>query len=769
MKPRQSHPAHTPVAVAIALALFSSLALAAQPLTPVVAAGASPTGNAAPQDSGANAEATDKRSATTNLGTIVVTANKRKERLQDVPMAVSALQGDQLERQSALSFADYASQVPGLNLISPSPGKSQLILRGITSGSNTANATVGTYIDDTPYGSSTVYSAGSVLTPDIDPDDVQRIEVLRGPQGTLYGSNTLGGLLKFVTTPPDSSTFSGRVQAGASSVSHGGDGFDTHATVNLPLVRDQLALRVNAFTRHDPGYTDNVLTGQKNVDDAKVHGGRAQLLWTPSDTVSLRLSALAQNLNGDALANAGTDVDPDTRKPIYGDLKQSRIPGTGEFGVRYRLYDAALNANLGWATLVSSTSYSTLAKSEVADVTTAYGPIINPALGLDEGYAIANPIRLGKFTQELRLQSAEDQTIEWRAGLFYTREHTSNTQDILTIDPSTGETVELPLVLGHISVGPAVFREWAGYGDVTWHATSQFSVLVGARYSSDHTTFTQTGTGALVGDSDFTIKSSDTPTTFLVNPSFKFSDDVLGYVRVASGFRPGGPNVGVPPGLGAPLTFAPDKLVSYEAGLKSTLLDKRMSIDVAGFYIDWSKIQLTSFAAGFSFLGNGGKAKSQGIEASWQYAAARGLMLSANASWTDAELTEDAPTGLYGFKGDRLPYVPKWNANLGVDYDFPIAGGWSGFVGGSYRFVGARQTDFAVVPGPRYDVPSYDGIDLRAGVNYGDWSFKAYVKNLTDNRGISALASETTDPQGSPFAANYVTPRTIGVSATVNF
>jgi iron complex outermembrane receptor protein len=705
----------------------------------------------------------------TDLGAVVVTANKRSERLQDVPMAVSALQGQQLERESAVNFSDYATRVPGLNVISNGEGWSQLVLRGITSGSGQANSTVGTYIDDAPYGSSTVYSAGGVLTPDIDPDDLQRIEVLRGPQGTLYGSNTLGGLVKFVTTPPDTTVASARVGAGYSSVSGGGSGLDERAMANLPLVDGKLGLRVNVYNRDDPGYIDNSVTGKSDVNGAKVSGARAQLLWTPTDRVSLRLSALAQNLSSDGLANVGVDVDSNTLQPLHGDLQQSHAASTGLFKLQYRLYDASLNADLGWAKLISSSTYSTDALNSNADLTTPYGPILNPAFGLTNGgYSEVNQIKLGKFTQELRLQSPETQTLEWRAGVFYTREHSSNYQHIASFDATTGAPIALPQ-LGDIYVGPAIFTEWAAYGDVTWHATSQLSVLVGARYSSDRTSYTQTGDGILVGPSQFTTRGSDSPTTFLFNPSYKFSDDMMAYVRVASGFRPGGPNVGVPPGLGAPLTFGPDKLVSYELGFKSTVLEHRMTFDVAAFYIDWSQIQLTVSAGGFGFLGNGGKAKSQGLEAAWQFAPVRGLMLSANASWTDPKLAADTPPGLFGYKGDRLPYVPKWNANLGIDYDFPMASGWSGFVGASYRFVGSRASDFRAVPGPRKEVPSYDGIDLRAGVNYANWTIKAYVKNLTNERGITAIAPQTTDPNANPFSAAYVPPRTVGISASVDF
>ncbi|MDE1893455.1 MAG: TonB-dependent receptor [Xanthomonadaceae bacterium] len=699
----------------------------------------------------------------------MVTANKRKERLQDVPMAVAVVSGDDLRREGANSFADYATQVPGLNLISSSAGQTQLVLRGITSGSSQANSSVSTYIDDAPYGSSTVYAEGSLLTPDIDPADIERIEVLRGPQGTLYGANSLGGLVKFVTAPPDATRAYGRVTTGFSSVDGGGSGFTGRAMFNLPLVQDKLALRVNAYHRDDPGYIDNVFTGKSQVNQDKVDGGRAQVRWTPSDKVDVRFSALAQSLSGDGLANTGVEVDPATLRPIYGYDKQSRAAGTGQLAIKYRLYDLSVNADLGWATLVSSTSYGSQKVSQDGDVTTAYGPLLNPLFGLaNGGYSVSQPVSLGKFTQELRLQSPAQQTLAWRVGAFYTRENSSNHQTVNVFDATTGAPIALPN-LADLAIGPGIFKEWAGYADVTWHATPQLSVLVGARHTHDSTSYTQVGSGLLTGPSDFTIRSSDTPTTFLVNPSYKFSDNLMAYVRVASGFRPGGANVGVPPGLGAPLGFAPDKLTSYELGFKATAPDQHMVFDADVFYIDWNQIQLTSAAGGFVFLSNGGKARSQGVEANWQYQPVRGLVLSANASWTDARLTADTPPGLYGYNGDRLPWVPKWNANLGADYDFPLGDGWSGFVGASYRYVGARMTDFLSVPGPRMSVPGYHGIDLHAGTYVGNWTIRGYVKNVTNARGITSLASETIDPQGSPFAATYVPPRTVGVTVGLDF
>ncbi|MFK2900193.1 TonB-dependent receptor [Dyella jejuensis] len=768
------------ICIAVTLSLMGAPCMAAQVQNgngdPAVSP-AEGNSNGAPQPSasassspGAKPQAANNSPASTQLSTIVVTANKRTERLQDVTMAVSVLSSTQLERENALGFADYAAQIPGLNTISSGDGWTQLVLRGITSGSMQPNATVGTYIDDTPYGSSTIYAAGSMLTPDIDPSDLERIEVLRGPQGTLYGANTLGGLVKFVTTPPDTTEASARVGFDTNSVEGGGNGYGTHAMVNLPLVANTLGLRINVYDRDDPGYIDNIKTGQTNVNEAKVSGARAQLLWTPSDKVSVRFSTLAQNLSSNGLANSGVDINPSTLQPLYGWQDQSRAAGTGLFKVKYRLYDLSVNADFGWAKLISTTSYGTQRFSENTDLTDIYGPVLNPVFGLsDGGYSEFQNIALNKVTQELRLQSPQDQMWEWRVGMFYTREHTVDTQDILGFDANTGAPLALP-ALGLVSVGPAIFTEWAGYGDLTWHATSKLSIQAGVRYSNDSTSYSEIGSGLLLGTLDTNGNGSDHPVTYLLNPSYKFTDDLMAYVRIASGYRPGGPNMGVPPDLGAPLTFDPDKLVSYEAGLKALLLDHRMSFDVDGFYIDWSKVQLTTTEDGISFLGNGGKATSAGAEASWRYTPLAGFTVWANASYTNAQLSSNTPTGsIYGLKGDPLPYVPKWSGNIGADYNFPIGGGWSGFVGGDVSYVGTRYSDFNAVPGPRIRLPSYSNVDLHVGANYDNWTFEVYAKNLANERELTSVSSESIIPLASPYSAAYQRPRTIGVSASVDF
>lgn len=708
------------------------------------------------------------------LGTIKVEAQKRLQPLREVPEALTVLSGDRLDRINAVDFGDYLTRVPGVNIISAGAGRTQIVLRGITSGANQPNSTVGTFINNVPFGSSTVYALGGQLAPDIDPAALERITVLKGPQGTLYGSNTLGGLVKFVTRPPDTLHYTARARVDVKSVSDGGVGWGVHATGNAPLVSNTLAVRVHAYKRTDPGYIDDIGQHKEDVNETQVSGGRAELLWTPSDALTLKLSALAQNLTGDGLAANGVngvDVDPTTLEPLHGDLVRKTSPGTGRFDLRYRLYAANIDARLGWAKFLSTTSYGTIRVSQNADMTKAFGPVLGPALGMpNAGFSMQQAIALNKWTQEFRLQSSSAQKLEWRIGLFYTHEHSTNQQHVATFIATTGQPVNLPLVVGDAVLGPATFTEWAGYGDITWHFTPRFNILLGARYTHERTEYNQNAEGALFGGGlHVKSSSSDDPTTFLINPKYKLTDNSNLYVRVASGFRPGGANVGVPPGLGAPVSFGPDKLVSYALGLKSTLLDRRLAIDVSAFYIDWKQIQLNTFKGGFSFLSNGGKAESQGVEADVTYLPVEGLRLSANATYTDARLTRDTPPGLFGQDGDRLPYVPKWNANFAIDYEFPLAGSWTGFAGGSYRFIGERKADFLSVPAPRFEIPAYRVVDLHLGVKEKGWTIEAYVKNLTDERGITAIGFETTNPVGSPYAAAYVQPRTIGLSVSAGF
>ena len=405
------------VAITAAMAAPAASAAAAQ------AAQTQNTAQPAQDQSGASNQATTRKKQAansrnqaqiTNLGTIVVTATRRSETLQKVPMPVSVMSYHDIQREHLQDFADYTADAPGFNVVNFGAGLNELSIRGIASGSGQPSASVGVYVDDTPYGSSSVFAEGSLLTPDLDPADLDRIEVLRGPQGTLYGAGALGGVIRFITIPPDTENYSGRLEVGGSSVDGGGNGFDVHGMANLPLVKDKLAIRANVYDRTDPGFIDDAGLGRTDVNESKVRGGRVSLLWTPTDKTSLRVTALAQNLNSDGTPSEA--LDPATLLPVYGDLQQRGPGGTGTFDARYRLYNATFNTDLGWATLMSSSSYSTLDSLQNEDVTPLLflGPQAN---GQPYGTLEAVTVPQTKATEEIRLTSPKSQTVEWLGGV----------------------------------------------------------------------------------------------------------------------------------------------------------------------------------------------------------------------------------------------------------------------------------------------------------------------------------------------------------------
>lgn len=707
--------------------------------------------------------------APAQVSEIVVTAQKRAERALTVPGGVTALGDVQLERAQAVRFSDYQAMVPGLELISDREGQTQLAIRGVTTGQMQPTTTVATYVDDLPFGSSTAFALGGQLTPDFDPSDLQRVEVLRGPQGTLYGASALGGLVKYVTTPPDTARYAGRVELDGESVDHGGQGYGARAMVNLPLVRNVLALRVSAFDRRDPGYVDDANLGRTDLNATLVIGGRASLLWKPIEPLSVRLSVQLQDLKG-----GGTDqidVDGATLRPLYGDYQQRRYVAE-PLDIRYRLYSGVVNYDLGWANLVSATSYATLKENLVSDLTDTYGPVLDSLLHTSNiGVAFAAPIDQKKVTEEVRLTSRSDQRLEWLGGFFFTHESSTHVERFDPFFTTSGAALPLNLLNGALI---SRYTEYAGFADLTFHVTSKFDVQGGVRYGSNDQHYSQPESGALIGaTTTLYARSSDDSTTFLVTPRYRFDANNMAYARVASGYRPGGPNPLTPAqeAAGVPTAFKPDSLTNYEVGYKASLLDRRLTLDLAAFYIDWRHIQVQTVFSGFDATGNAGSARSDGVEAAATFAPIRGLSFSGNLAYTDAHLTADAE-GVSAKSGDPLPNVPKWAAHLSGDYSFAIAPGWDGFVGAGVRYMGERISGFvsnAPAGFVRPKIPAYTTVDLRAGVSHGGWTLELFAKNLGDERGFNNLSSLAYNGRSNPYEASLIQPRTVGLSLSASY
>jgi iron complex outermembrane recepter protein len=718
-----------------------------------------------------SAQASTSSSTSDQLTTIVVTAEKREEPLMDVPMSVTALGGGSLDKLQDRDFSDYAALVPGLSLVSSQPGLTRLTLRGQNAGG--VGSTVAVYLDESPFGSSSALLNGSILSGDFDTWDVQRIEVLRGPQGTLYGSNSEGGLLKFVTTAPVLGSFSGAAETTGQSVDHGGNGGDIRAVLNLPL-GDKVAFRISGFDQDVPGYIDDPLSGKRDLNDGHKEGGRASLLAAPTDDLSIRLTATSQQskYNG----TTAIDVDPVTLQPVHGDLTQERyVPEPSSF--KYENYNAAINWNAGPFSILSTTSYGILNSDTVTDGTSTlvsppgaltYGGLLTAILGQPLGALLDDNVGLKKLTQEIRLSSAASARLEWQVGGYFTRETGRILEHLNSVDFPSGANSSLPSI--EIPIIASIYKETAGFANLTYHFNSQFDVQAGGRYSSNEQTATENVTGLIVPVPQiFSTRSNGHVFTYSVAPSWHVDANTMVYARVATGYRPGGPNV-LPPIAppDVPRAYGADKTTNIELGIRSTQLDGLLSIDVAAFHVDWKDIQLTELVNSFNINGNGGTARSQGLEWSFGYVPVHGLTFTWTGAYTDANLTSPAPA-LHGNSGDTLPYAPKWGTSVDGEYDWAAFADYKGFVGATWSYIGARRTDFgsSVDLTSQVPLPSYNRVDARIGLENDRYRVTVYGKNLGDSRGITSYQSS-----GAPGLAGEITviqPRTIGVTLSAKF
>jgi iron complex outermembrane receptor protein len=732
---------------------------------------------------------------------IIVTAQKREQRLIDVPQSISVVSSEKLEQVHATTLTDYAALVPGLSLQQQNAGETRVILRGINTGGS--SPTVAIYIDETPFGSSTGQTNAAHLAGDLDPFDIERVEVLRGPQGTLYGANSLGGLLKYVTATPKFDRFSIRAQTGIEGVAGGGTGWSGNGVVNVPL-SDTLAIRASGFYRKNAGYIDSVGVAKSDINPSRSYGGRASLLFKPNDAFSVRLTAIAQNIR--ARGRDTIDADADTLKPITAD------PFTGEAGkgllryqtfpennkVNYRLYSGTLAYDFGLATLTSITSYATLRQHENIDATPQLGDI-GPFYGLATPLGTDEPsnITQKKFAQELRLTSAKSARIEWQIGGYYTREPGRIYQLYRPFDPTTGTftpeagTIPQDLLGPGVPAAPfsfdhfltaeldSVYKEYAAFGSATWHVVPAFDITGGIRYSHNSQTTTQSLNGGFVvvqgADGTLLGKSSEGVWTWSVSPRYEFNPRVAVYARIAKGYRPGGPNV-VPPGapVDYPAQFRADTLISYETGIRGETPNRVFGIDASVYYLDWKNTQVsTTFDTSIGPItadGNGEGAKSYGAELTATLRPFRGLMLVGSVAYNHATLKGNILIG--GSNGDQLPYAPHLNVNLSADYDWKLTEKVNAYVGASFASVSDRPADFDAAYqttfGHRLILDSYHTVDLRAGIEMQPFTISVYAKNLANSHGQTFAG-----PYGGRYAGlidiGTIRPRTVGLTVGIQY
>ncbi len=724
------------------------------------------------------AQSSAKPTSTADVQEVVVTANKRVENILTVPSSVTAVGEGLIQRVQANSLSDLSAYVPGLNVQSSGTDANRLIIRGLTTGPNDLSPSVGVYIDDAPFGSNSGYALGALFSPDVDPFDLQRVEVLRGPQGTLYGASTLGGLVKYVTRTPDLATFGGHIRLDYSdSDDTGADGFALRGGVNIPIIKDKVALRISGFDTYNQGDLTNVRTGAEHLNSQRRQGGRVDLELKPVDVLTVDLIAITDHSStphvGVVTGNA------QTLQPRYGqyagyDYVDSHTTSNYDVyqgNVRYRLPNGM--------TATSTTSYSIYEANELADDTVPFQPAFGALGALFEFPSTVKPTTK-RFTEELRLASPQGERFDWLVGAYFDRERSDyySSVDTTYMYGATPPAVLAPTV-ALLSNYETVdlhesYAEAAGFANGTFHLTPTIDLGAGVRYSAIDQYLVNHGTGylELLGVIPASKASSETDNVWTesFDARWRFIPGSMLYARIARGYRPGGPNTSGP-------TFAPDTTWNYEAGVKTSALGGKLTGSAALFYIDWSNIQLNFFNGTNTITGNAGDAKSEGVELEANYTPLQGLVLGGNFAYTDAEITHLIPGATGGAAvGDQLPFNSKIAYTLHADYSRPLSNALIGSVGASLRYKSAFNTTFPGDTGTRfYRLPQTTFFDLRAGLAFEQFTVNLQVLNLLDQRRLSgaeeylAVPKAAADAAGEPVFLSYTPGRTYGVSFTAKF
>jgi iron complex outermembrane recepter protein len=686
---------------------------------------------------------------------ILVTAQKRTEALQDVPSSITVLSADELTAIGDVQLSDYAKEIPGLSVSGArGPGRGNVALRGITTG--TAGGLVGMYLDDIPF---TPSSPNSDTNKIFDPDlaDIERIEVLEGPQSTLYGASAMGGLIKYVTKQPQLNDFDGSVVTTGTKVDGGEFGYGARGTVNVPLVPDMIAIRASAMYRQDPGFIDNVHTRESNVNSAIVEGVKLALLVKFSSELETTLGGLVQTIKSSG-PNA-VYMDPATLRPSLGSLSySSQIPQPAT--IKYESLNDTTTLGLPFATLTNSASYATVYNNVISDVS-EYAPLV----GAPGGVLSQLNTRSRRFTDEIRLSSNPGQ-IEWLLGGFYTNE---NDPDNVNIRGTNGVGLIVPPSDPSFNVytynNSSHFKESAVFGDFTYHPTDQIEATVGMRYSTNDQSYGYISSG-FFGTNNVQGESNASAKNYLVTLSYKLVPAAMLYVRAASAYRPGGPNIlnDVEIAAGVPLHFGADTLWNYEAGLKGSSADKRFTYSADVYHMVWTDIQLNVSTQGFTAVANAGSAKADGAEASLQIVPVEGLSVRVKAAYSDAKIESNVPA--VGFEsGDPLPYSPKISAVADVEYQFQSFNGMTPKAALTDAYRGSQNTGFS--NGVSYRLPSYDTVDLRGTLDWSHYSVIARVENLTNKYAVTDFGP--TAATGAPFFGVVIRPRTYSLSLAAHF
>jgi len=756
------------------------------------------------------ADQTDSDRATARgdiLQEIVVTAEKRVSTVQDTPIAMTALSGAQMRQLGITSLNDVIQEVPGISVRTAGPGQTELEMRGLSS-SGGAAPTVGFYLDDYPLSPPAAALNGKVV---VDPDlyDLNRVEVLRGPQGTLYGAGSMGGTVKLVTNAPQLSEFKGTADVFGSGTVGGGFNRGGNLMLNVPLVSDALALRVVLTDKYTDGWINRVVLGPQfpvptnpgpcgpgwpgctrgdvtavtpeevvpRINWSRLQGGRASLLWQPVEALQINGIFMYQKI--DMGGYSQYDLPPgipdahfqpfNVSEPIY-DI--------------FRLYGLTITYDMGFAQLTSASSYYTREENQTQDDSEALYSVVGLfGASIPTFYNIpfneTDSTRV--FTQEIRLASKGGGRLQWIGGVFY--------QDFESIFSEYNASEELafisvggaaanPTGIIYQAYNPYHIKQYALFGEGTYALTDTLKLTAGIRgykynSSADLETSGFATSSGNAGKTLNTFTQSNSGANPKVTLSHESNHQLTVYATIARGFRPGGINQQIPASICTinTETYGPDSIWNYEIGEKARLLDNRLVVNSAFYYIHWNQVQqVINQPCGYPLTLNAGTGASYGPELELTAQLAPAWTFTFAGTYTHATLTSVNPavsaadTALV--PGLNILNIPKYTQTASINYAQRAFG--------DFDFT-ARLSNSLV--GPMTDIqytyatlPSYNLVALRFGLVGKQLSAYLFGDNLTDKRaalGINTTAFAWTTPSLVRVVTNQ--PRTIGVEVGYKF
>jgi iron complex outermembrane receptor protein len=728
------------------------------------------------QDSGpaGDAEVAEEGSV---MEEVIVTAMRREQLPQEISASLGVVTNAEIMRLGLDDFQGYSRSQPGVTMHQTVKNRSTFNIRGINTDIGDTQLTqepVAVYINDMPV--TQPYAA--LVQVDLRLYDIDRIEILRGPQGTLFGSGTLGGLVRVLTRQPVLNEFEASVRVDWADVKHAGFRQRYDAMVNVPLGED-VALRAVAYARDEPGWVKNVVLGTENSSDD--WGGRLALLWEPTDRFSAKLEYLHQDSQPE---------DGDAWNPDLGQFKRDTVIAEGRKAV-FSQTNLTLTYDFpDFATLTSSTNFQETDSNWLLQ--TGEIPGIGPLLNLSE------PWDTEYFAQEFRLVSNSGGPFSWVAGLFYLESKTEDAPFRLVVD-GLQDFVEAVAGPGIIEsdvliseLNSSKTEELAAYGDLTWYFAEKWSLSGGLRVFKFDSSYAATeryafdfGSFGPVYPPDVMNQADDSSYTWRTVLSYQATDDKLFYGGISKGYRVGqvnpnfGPSFVDPEDLFIQEAYDSDESINYELGAKTLWLDGRLQVNAALYFIDWTDVQVDAVRPSDrrNFIANAGNVHSKGFELELVAVPIDNLDLRWVMSWQDSEVNEISPVDSFlsgALEGDTMPGTADFLTAASVRYLWDLSGSWDleGYVGVQYVDDSPNRFSYGTatgLPNPDFAInESYTNIDAGLSLLTDQWAATLYVENLGDNDNIildtGAVALGSGDNR-------YITlrPRTIGVRVNYRF